>query len=29
MQHGDDGVWRLVSYETGKLPDPEAKGCQR
>ena len=29
MQRGGDGVWRLVSYETDKLPDPLAKGCQQ
>jgi hypothetical protein len=29
MQRGGDGVWRLVSYETDKLPDPAAKGCQQ
>lgn len=29
MQRGDDGVWRLVSYETYELPDSMAKGCQQ
>jgi hypothetical protein len=29
MQRGDDGVWRLASYETDKLPDPVAKECRR
>ena len=29
MQRGDDGVWRLVSYETDKLPDPAAKECRQ
>lgn len=29
MQRDGDGVWRLVSYETDKLPDPMAKGCQQ
>jgi hypothetical protein len=29
MQRAGDGVWRLVSYETDKLPDPAAKGCQQ
>lgn len=29
MQRGGDGVWRLVSYETDKRPDPMAKGCQQ
>lgn len=29
MQRGDDGVWRLASYETDKLPDPAAKECRQ
>jgi hypothetical protein len=28
MQRGGDGVWRLVSYQTDKLPDRAAEACQ-